>query len=100
MHQPVTTRETVNRIVALEPAYCRFNNARSLRAEDGRLEIQSFGNVLALRDETRSEQGYYNRAVGLGPEDLEHADSIISWYHSRRLRPRFDLTPAGETPEV
>jgi hypothetical protein len=87
-------------MVTLEAAYCRFNNARSLRAEDGALEAKSFGGVQALRDTTRAGDGYYNRAVGLGPEDVDQVDAIVEWFRSPGLTPRFDLTPDRETPAV
>lgn len=100
MRQPQVTPLNVNRMVALEAAYCRFNNARSLRAEDGALEVKSFGGVQALRDTTRVGDGYYNRAVGLGSADLDQVDAIVEWFRGHGLTPRFDLTPDRETPEV
>jgi hypothetical protein len=64
------------------------------------LEIQRFGSATAIMGAAAPAQGWWNRAVGLKPDDVSAIDGIISFYREHGRRCHVDLDPLTLTAEV
>jgi len=72
--------DAIRRIVEADGKFTAYNSVRSLRPDDGALEMVRFGQAIALRDPQRPEL-YYNRVLGLSEVDLPRLDALEAFHH-------------------
>ena len=82
----------MERFLAADVAFTRYNSERALRPEDGALERRRFGRAVAVRDLGRAD-GYYNRVIGLSEDGLPRLEEICAWFLEAGRACEVTLTP-------
>jgi GNAT superfamily N-acetyltransferase len=93
------TPELIRRIIQLDDQFTRYNNRRSLRIEDGQLEMQTIGGATCFRDRSYASN-YYNRVVGFSAMELEQLDACIAFHHDLGKPSVLSLAKGNMTTQV
>ena len=75
-----------------------FNAVQSIPGNPYGIEVRRFGSATVLFTDA-IPLSYYNRCMGLGPDDAGQIDKVVSFFRERATPFRFDMNPF-ETTEL